>query len=74
MYKEVLRSIDDAGIFAIVAILLFVSFFVLLLIYVSRMDKKQVHDMSQIPLDPRPSEEGMASPSTLVLNGKNLEQ
>lgn len=71
MYKEILRSIDDAGIFAIVAILLFVSFFVLLLIYVWKMDKKQVSDMSRIPLDPAPSEEGLATPSTLVLNGKS---
>ena len=52
MYKEALTSLEGVSIFPIIAILIFFVFFVALLIYVIRMDKKIVDEMASIPLDP----------------------
>ncbi|GAB4409789.1 MAG: hypothetical protein OHK0039_13670 [Bacteroidia bacterium] len=51
MYKDVLRSIDGVSLFPVIAIVIFLIFFVLLLIYVIRMDKKEVSSLASIPLD-----------------------
>lgn len=51
MYKEILRSLDDAGIFALVAIIIFFVFFVGLLVYVVRMKKSHINQLSSMPLE-----------------------
>ncbi|MEL7339810.1 MAG: cbb3-type cytochrome c oxidase subunit 3 [Bacteroidota bacterium] len=59
MYKDVLRSISDIDIFPVIAIVIFMIFFVGLFVYVFKLDKKQVSQMAsmpledQIPVDPR---------------------
>ena len=50
MYKEILRSMDDAGVFALVAIVIFFVFFVGLLVYVVRMKKSHVNHMASMPM------------------------
>jgi len=50
MYKEILRSISDIDIFPIIAIVIFFLFFMGLLVWVFRMDKKHVNHMSNMPL------------------------
>ncbi|MDX2247581.1 MAG: cbb3-type cytochrome c oxidase subunit 3 [Bacteroidia bacterium] len=64
MYKEVLRSIEDVSLFPIIAILVFVIFFVLMLIYVIRMDKSSVETMASLPL------KSSEVTSEISLNGK----
>ena len=51
MYKEVLRSIDGAEIFPIIALILFFAFFVGITIWAYKRDKKTVDEIANMPLD-----------------------
>ncbi|MEL6253298.1 MAG: cbb3-type cytochrome c oxidase subunit 3 [Bacteroidota bacterium] len=51
MYKETLRSIDGVSLFPVIAILIFVIFFLIVLYFVIRMDKKRVQEFSALPLE-----------------------
>ncbi len=51
MYKDVLRSITDIDIFPVIAIVIFMVFFIGLFVYVFKLDKKEVHKMASMPLD-----------------------
>ncbi|MEO0583095.1 MAG: cbb3-type cytochrome c oxidase N-terminal domain-containing protein, partial [Bacteroidota bacterium] len=62
--KEVLRSIDGIDLFPVIAIAIFFTFFVLLLIYVMRLKKEEVQHMASIPLEDEPS-----CPTKRKLNG-----
>ncbi|MEM8890917.1 MAG: cbb3-type cytochrome c oxidase subunit 3 [Bacteroidota bacterium] len=61
MYKETLRSIDGVSLFPVIAILIFVIFFLIVLYFVIRMDKKKVQEFSALPL-----ENGGKQPNTLT--------
>ncbi|MDW3652026.1 MAG: hypothetical protein R8P61_33440 [Bacteroidia bacterium] len=61
MYKETLRSIDGVSLFPVIAILIFVIFFLIVLFFVIRMDKKRVQEFSALPL-----EDGPKSSNTLT--------
>ncbi len=50
MHKEVLRSIDGIEIYPILSLAIFGLFFVAMLIWVIKVDKKYIHDMSELPL------------------------
>ncbi|MEM6628733.1 MAG: cbb3-type cytochrome c oxidase subunit 3 [Bacteroidota bacterium] len=54
MYKLILRSLEDAALFAVVAFLIFFIFFVALLVYVIRMKRSYVEHMSDLPLKDTP--------------------
>ncbi|MEO0898937.1 MAG: hypothetical protein AAFY71_21175 [Bacteroidota bacterium] len=49
--KEVLRSIDDVSLWPVVAILIFFTFFTVLLIYVIRMKKEEVNTLASLPIN-----------------------
>ena len=67
MYKEILSSLDQAAIFAIVAILIFFTFFVLLFFRVITLDKKHIQHMAEMPLrDEAPDQPAQE----ISLNGK----
>ena len=51
MYKEVLTNIDGVSLFPVVAIVLFMIIFSLIIVYVVRMDKNKIGQMSFMPLD-----------------------
>lgn len=61
MYKEVLQSIENAEVFALVVVVVFVLFFSFLFLYVIRMNRQQIDQISALPLDdatvasPRPN-------------------
>jgi cytochrome c oxidase cbb3-type subunit 4 len=57
MYKAILQSLDDVTLFPIVAILIFFTFFVMLFVWVFKMDKKKVNHLAAMPLD-QEAEEG----------------
>lgn len=59
MYKQVLNSISDIDLFPVISLILFVSFFVLMLIRVIYTRKDYVEHMSNLPLD----EDSMSSES-----------
>ena len=52
MYKEVLQSIKGIDVFAAVALIIFILFFVLIVIQLLRLDKNYLKKMAQLPLDP----------------------
>ncbi|MCI4668466.1 MAG: cbb3-type cytochrome c oxidase subunit 3 [Bacteroidia bacterium] len=68
--KEVLRSIEDVSLFPVISILIFFTFFVVLLIYVFRLKKNEVADMASIPL--REDVEGCETKQMLVNQAKSL--
>lgn len=70
MYKNILRSLDDASLFPIIAVIIFFTFFVLLMVYVFRLDKNKVKFLASMPL--RDDEELSQSPSQLSQNGQTL--
>lgn len=51
MYKAILRSLDDITLFPIVAFLIFFIFFVLLFVWVIRMDKNRINYLANMPMD-----------------------
>jgi hypothetical protein len=51
MYKAILRSLDDVTLFPIVAFLIFFIFFVLLFVWVIRMDKNRINYLASMPMD-----------------------
>lgn len=56
MYKEVLRSISDVEIFPIISIVIFFLFFVGLVVWVLRMDKKFIRQIERLPLEDWPKQ------------------
>ncbi len=51
MYKEVLRSIEGVEIYPIVALLIFLPFFLAVVVRTSRVDKEKLRQMAMLPLD-----------------------
>jgi hypothetical protein len=47
-YAETIKGVD---IYPLVSMFIFVLFFILLLVYVKKMDKKKISELSNIPLD-----------------------
>ncbi len=63
MYKIILRSLDDAAIFAVVAFLIFFIFFVALVVYAFSMKKHHVQRMADLPIE--------SAPNSLPVNPQN---
>ncbi len=51
MYKEVARSIPNISIYPVISFLIFFLFFVCLLIWVFRADKKLMTQIKNMPID-----------------------
>lgn len=51
MYKDVLSDIEGISIYPIISLIVFVSFFVVLGIYVFKMKKDYISEMKKIPLE-----------------------
>ncbi len=49
--KQYAETIDNAQIYPMISLFIFLVFFVLLLWYVVKMDKKNIKTLSEIPLD-----------------------
>ena len=49
--KNHLESIAGIEIFPLISLIIFVAFFTVLIIYVIKLDKKQIDKVSQIPLN-----------------------
>jgi ATP/ADP translocase len=50
MYKKVLTAIEGIDIFPVITLIIFFTFFVLWLIYVMKLKKSYVDQMSDMPL------------------------
>ena len=51
MYKEILRSIAGIEIYPVISLVVFVTFFTLVLVRVVRMDRSRVDRLARLPLD-----------------------
>lgn len=49
--KQYAESIDGINIYPMISLVIFFLFFVVLLYYVTKMDKEKVNEISRIPLD-----------------------
>lgn len=54
--KQYAESIDGINIYPMISLVIFFSFFVVLLYYVKKMDQSKANEISRIPLD---NEEGL---------------
>ena len=52
MYKEVLQSIKDVDVYAIISLIIFITSFIIITIKILRMDTSYLNKMKQLPLDP----------------------
>jgi hypothetical protein len=51
MFSDHLSKIDGIAVFPIISMILFISLFVIAIIWVVRLDKKYLHRMENLPLD-----------------------
>lgn len=51
MYKEVARNIPNIGVFPAISFVIFFLFFLGLLIWVLKVDKKLIEKIKNIPMD-----------------------
>ncbi|MCA2004696.1 MAG: cbb3-type cytochrome c oxidase subunit 3 [Ignavibacterium sp.] len=51
MYKEILQSIEGVEIYPIISLIVFVLFFIVVTVWLIRMDKNYINEMKQLPLN-----------------------
>ncbi len=51
MYKNVLRAIEDIGIYPSISLILFFTFFVIMIIYLIKKGKHYWDDVARLPLE-----------------------
>lgn len=51
MYKDVLRSMDGIELFPSISLMLFLTFFIFLIIYLVRTGKEHWREVSELPLE-----------------------
>ena len=51
MYKEILRSIGGIDIYPVVSLIIFVTFFAVVIVRALRMDARRVGRLAALPLD-----------------------
>lgn len=49
--KQYAEKIDHVAIYPMISLLIFFLFFVVLLVFVKKMDKQRINELSNIPLD-----------------------
>ena len=51
MYKELLQSIDGVSLYPVISLIVFVLFFVIILIWMFKVDKNYIKKMENLPLE-----------------------
>ena len=51
MFKYYFEQVNNVEVWPIVALIIFITFFIGLLIWVAKVDKKYINEMSQLPID-----------------------
>lgn len=54
--KQYAETIENAQVYPMISLMIFFLFFVVLLYYVAKMDKKNIQFLSNIPLDDKADE------------------
>lgn len=55
MIENAIRNLDGVGIYGILSICLFFSFFIGMLLWTARLKRPYLKSMGQLPLDDRPA-------------------
>jgi hypothetical protein len=50
MYKDILQSINGVELYAIAAMIIFILFFLAMIIWLIKVDKNYIKEMSELPL------------------------
>ena len=50
MYKDVLQSVEGIEFYTIVSMIIFILFFIGMIIWLFKVDKKYIQQMSKLPL------------------------
>jgi hypothetical protein len=51
MFKHYFEQVQNIGIFPVISLIIFFSFFVLLILWLIRVDKNHISEMRHLPLD-----------------------
>jgi Ca2+/Na+ antiporter len=51
MYKDILQSIEGISVYPIISLIVFVLFFVVILIWMIKVDKKYINKMENLPFE-----------------------
>jgi len=51
MFKDVLQSIEGVEIYTIISMIIFILFFIGMIIWLFKVDKKYIKEMSELPLE-----------------------
>lgn len=65
MYKDVLRAIAGIEMFPVISLLVFVTVFVVMLVWAWRLDPQRLSDLANLPLDDEDGHPGTPSPRTI---------
>lgn len=58
MFRDVLQAIEGIEIYPIISMIIFLLFFILIVIWAIKLDKKVVKNMKHLPLENNLSEDG----------------
>jgi hypothetical protein len=65
MYKEILRTIVGIEVYPVLSLLIFVAVFVIMLVWVMRMDRARLATYANLPLDDALAPTSASRPDTL---------
>ncbi|MCU0342305.1 MAG: cbb3-type cytochrome c oxidase subunit 3 [Ignavibacterium sp.] len=51
MYKDILQSIEGISVYPIISLIVFVLFFVVILVWMIKVDKKYINKMENLPFE-----------------------
>lgn len=65
MYKDILRTIVGIEVFPVLSLLIFVTVFMVMLVWVMRMDRDRLATYANLPLEDAPAPTPASRPDTL---------
>jgi hypothetical protein len=65
MYKEILRTIVGIEVYPILSLLIFVTVFLIMLVWVMRMDRGRLATFARLPLEDASAPASTSRPDTL---------
>ena len=51
MIRNLLESIEGIDVYPVIGLIIFMIFFIILLVWIFRLDKKYISEMKDLPLD-----------------------
>lgn len=64
-------KIDHVQIFPLIGLFIFIGFFILMLIYVKKMSREDIRELSNLPLEPGVENNSVNNPQSAMRNPKS---